>query len=330
MLRRALAVLLLATFACQPGSRKTDDKGAADRGPAAPPSASVAAPSVQSEDSAAELRDARKFQRAEVLKLALISSTPAETVARYGAFIDWLARESGFSAGDLLVHDSPELMIGDLCNGTADLLLESMYPVAGAMVGCSARPLAVAAKGNAYRYTATIVVRKDSNVKVLADLGGRDILFEDDRSTSAYLVPRLLLEEAGLSVEPADQAARPEAVRYRFCRDEMNAVGWVVHGLSTAAAISDQDLADFPDAELRVLGKSAPLPRQMIAAAPSLPQNKLERVREALLRASSNPDAGKSLKRAKTAGFAPLTAEDLALLNSLRKFVAPRAAGKGS
>ena len=99
-------------------------------------------------------------------------------------------------AGDLVVHDSADLVIGKLCDGGADLLLESVYPIVVAVLGCHALPVAVAAKGNSYRYASTIVVRSDSDVRRLEDLGGRDILFEDDRSTSGYLVPRSMLEKA--------------------------------------------------------------------------------------------------------------------------------------
>ncbi len=281
-----------------------------------------AEPAASAEQFRARSERVAGLPRAEVLRLALISSQPAETVARYGALIDWLAARAGYRAGELVVHDSAELLIGKLCDGSADLLLESVYPIVVSMVGCKARPVAIAAKGNSYHYTSTIIVRKDSDVNELAALGGRDILFEDDRSTSAYLVPRSMLEQAGLLVEPADQAARPNAVRYRFGREEMNSVGWVVHGLVSAAAISDQDLAEFPDAELRVLAKSDPMPRQGVSLSPGLALAAQERIRAALLDATTAEDAKAALKVAKTAGFIALTDDDRAFFARMQEMVA--------
>ncbi|HVJ16109.1 MAG TPA: PhnD/SsuA/transferrin family substrate-binding protein [Polyangiaceae bacterium] len=275
------------------------------------------------EPGAGEARDrslrAQSLPREQVLRLALISSQPAEAVARYGRLIDWLAERAGYEAGDLVVHDSADHVIGKLCDGGADLLLESVYPVVVAMLGCHALPVAVAAKGNSYRYSSTVVVRPDSDVQELEDLGGRDILFEDDRSTSGYLVPRSMLEQVGLAVEPSDQSSRAGAVRYRFGREEMNLVGWVVHGLATAAAISDQDLANFAGAELRIIARSEPLPRQTVALSPALGAGARERISAALLAATAG--ASDALRTADTAGFVELNDDDRAFLERMRAMV---------
>ena len=268
---------------------------------------------------------AAALPREDVLRLALISSQPAEAVARYGRLIDWLAQRAGYRAGDLVVHDSADHVIGKLCDGSADLLLESVYPVVVSTLGCHALPVAVAAKGNSYRYASTIVVRSDSDVTELSGLGGRDILFEDDRSTSGYLVPRAMLEDVGLAVEPSDQASRPGAVRYRFGREEMNLVGWVVHGLATAAAISDQDLGEFQGAELKVISQSEALPRQAVALSPVLTAGARERIRAALVQASSEAKA--ALDAAHTAGFVELSPDDRAFLARMQTMVAR--VGKG-
>ncbi len=284
---------------------------------AAAPQAAAVPPAV------AEARDrslrAASLPREQVLRLALISSAPAESVARYGPLIDWLALHSGYKAGELVVHDSADLVLGKLCDGSADLLIESAYPVVVSMLGCNAQPVAVAAKGNTYRYSSTIFVRNDSDVKRLEDLGGRDILFEDDRSTSGYLMPRSMLEQAGLVVELSDQASRAGAVRYRFGREELNLVGWVVHGLVAAAAISDQDLADFPEADLRIVAKSDPLPRQAVALSPLLGAAAREPIRAALLAATSA--AKGELALAKTAGFVELNDDDRAFLERMKELV---------
>jgi hypothetical protein len=50
-------------------------------------------------------------------------------------------------------------------------------------------------------------------LRSLADLRGRSIGFEDDRSTSGYVIPRVLLENAGVELQPAASAPRPGAAR---------------------------------------------------------------------------------------------------------------------
>jgi phosphonate transport system substrate-binding protein len=310
--------LALTLGAC---SRPESGARGADPRPAEAPASAAAAPTPAPDASAKDraLR-AAGLPRGKVLRLALISSQPAESVARYGPLVDWLATQAGFEAGDLVVHDSADLVIGNLCDGSADLLLESVYPIVLSMLGCRSLPVALAAKGNSYRYSSAIVVHEHAPFESLADLGGHDVLFEDPRSTSAYLVPRSMLEQAGLTVESFEHAARSGAVRYRFGREEMNQVGWVVHGLAAAAAISDQDLAKFPDAELRVLAKSEPIPRQVVAVSPLLAASSRARVERALMAAASA--GGKlALENANTAGFVALTSDDREFLAQMERIV---------
>lgn len=322
MLRRASVWLgvagALALGAC---SRDSASEARVSSPAPAASAAPVSTPTLDAGAARDRAQRAAALPRESVLRLALISAQPAEAVARYGALVDWLAARAGYPAGDLVVHDSSELVIGQLCDGSADLLLESVYPVVVSMLGCRTVPVAVAAKGNSYRYHATIIVRSDSSLTSLTDLGGRDILFEEPSSTSAYLVPRSMLESAGLIVEPYDQASRPGAVRYRFGREKLNLVGWVVHGLAAAAAISDQDLQGFPDAELRVLARSEPLPRQAVALSPRLSEAARERVRVALLEAAEGGGRA-ALETADTAGFQPLTADDHAFFAEMQRLLA--------
>ena len=68
-------------------------------------------------------------------------------------------------------------------------------------------------KGKASYYT-VFIARKDSGIDSLADLRGKMIVFEDPGSTSAFLVPFIILREQGFEmVELASPRETPPAGR---------------------------------------------------------------------------------------------------------------------
>jgi phosphonate transport system substrate-binding protein len=238
---------------------------------------------------------------------------------RYTPLANYVAKATGYEGGKVVIHDSADLVIGKLCDGSLDLVLESVYSVAQAVRSCGAVPLVVAAKGNTYRYHSVVFVRSDSPVKTLSELGGKDILFEDPTSTSGYIVPRMMIEDAGVALLGASEAPRPTAVRYRFGREELNLVGWVVHGLVAAASTADLDLEGFEDADVRVIGRSAPLPRQLIVMGPHVAKERGAKIVSTLVGMGADVATKDILTKADTAGFALLEAHDQELITRLSR-----------
>ena len=248
--------------------------------------------------------------RADRLVLGFVGSQPAKAIERYSALAAWLARSAGYREGVVDAHSDTDVILGRLCDGTLDVMFESPFSASLARQSCGAAPVVVAAKDGVLRYRSVIIVRHDAALRSLADLRGRSIGFEDDRSTSGYVIPRLLLENAGVELQPAASAPRPGAARYTFLREELNLVGAVVHGHMDAAALSDRDLQMLSTSEVRILARSEPVPRQVAVLAPTLAAEARQRIERALLLAPHAPDARSALERAGTREFAPLEPGD--------------------
>jgi phosphonate transport system substrate-binding protein len=60
---------------------------------------------------------------------------------------------------------------------------------------------AVGVSGGSPTYTSVVITQADSPIKAVADLKGKIVAYGDRASTSSHLVPRAMIEEAGLVAE---------------------------------------------------------------------------------------------------------------------------------
>jgi phosphonate transport system substrate-binding protein len=270
--------------------------------------------------------------RNQTLRIGLVSQRPATVINQYTALARVLASRSGLEAGEAHAAVDADAMIGRLCSGDVDLMIDTANDAARAREACGATPIAVAAKGGDLRYRSVIFVHTRSTLRSISDLSGRVILFEDSTSTSAYVVPRAMLETAGLTVEPADRAPAVGVTRFRFVDDELNIVGGVVHGRAEAGAVSSNDIEEYlaGGAEIRILAQSDPVPRTIVLAAPGLSPERMQVVTASLLGLDSHPDVLRALRRSRIARFSAFDARDSRALEQIGRAQQPTSPEGGS
>jgi len=182
------------------------------------------------------------------------------------------------------IHSGEVHWVTDTGLGAAKLMSES-----------GAVPIALKwKKGRAY-YQSVVFARADAGIHSVRDLVGASIAFEDESSLSAYFLPRLLMENEGLTLHeiPSINAEKKsDAVNYVFARTEKNIALWVEKGLVAAGALSSDDWASpkrvLPETKekfAKVL-VSDPHPRAYELVSPSLPTE----VRDALAQLLLNMD----------------------------------------
>ena len=190
-----------------------------------------------------------------------------------------------------------------------------------------ARSLLVTERDGATRYHTVLFVRRDSPIRSLQDMHGHSVAFQSPYSTSAYYLPASMMLEAGLRIEPLltpMDKAPPDAVGYLFARTELNITTWVHKRLVDAGVLSNLDWSNpqrMPAAfaqDFRVIARSEDVPRALMLTRTGMDPRVQARLREVLMEASLDPDAGEVLRRfIETSRFVPITDEDRRSLDRL-------------
>jgi phosphonate transport system substrate-binding protein len=135
-----------------------------------------------------------------------------------------------------------------------------------------ARPLGQAMRGQ-------IVVPAQSPVQSLRELDGREVVFPSRAAFFGYFLPMDALVRAGVQVHP------------HFAGSQEATLAQLQAGRVVAAAVDSQLMRDYAERKrfaYRILWSSEPFLNIPISAHPSVPQDKVREVRDALVGMSSN------------------------------------------
>lgn len=185
--------------------------------------------------------------------------SPEKIWTLYAPFIDHL-KDTTAKPWQLKLYPTHDALLDDLCAGLVSLALLGPVPLGRAMEKCGAEPIVVALGKNGKPDYHSIVVTSDHSIASLEELKGKRFgLFKG--STAAHILPRKLLQEAGL------QKNDITPVFYESQDYLMNAL--LAHDIA-AAGFKDSLYWKFEGESLRVLKSSDELPNFAFAAAPGL------------------------------------------------------------
>lgn len=143
-----------------------------------------------------------------------------------------------------------------------------------------ARPMESAIRGQ-------IVTLVDSPIHAIHELAGREVGFPSAAAFVGYAVPMNALMQAGIAVKPV------------FAGNQEGIMGQLKAGRVIAAAVNSELMEDYAKREgfkYRVLWSSESYLNLPVSAHPSVPQEKIWAVREALLRMAGDPAGMKILE----------------------------------
>lgn len=251
-----------------------------------------------------------------VLVLGRISDDPRRHYEQLKPLIDYVVprmKDVGITEGRVLMARDPQQMMSYLRRGKVDWVTET--PGTGLLLAdrAGARPLLLTERSGSREYRSVIFTHRDSGITELAQLRGRTIAFQSPSSTSAYLVPAMVLREQGLPmslmVSPLDEAD-PDSVGYVFANTDANLGAWVHKRLVDAGGFSDQDwqslqrVSEGARRDLVVIHTTGPVPRAMELVSAGMPPEVAARLKEVLLGASQDPQAREALRQFfRTTGF---------------------------
>ncbi len=201
---------------------------------------------------------------------------PKEDVRQIASLANWLQQQTGLSF-EVVAPRQGDTVVDEICSGEVDFAAVGTVSYLQAHHRCNAHILV---RGLNVRgedtYRAAIVTPLGSSLEDLAQLRGRSFAFGATNSTQGYLIPRLMLSEAGIGLD--------DLRAYTFHESHAATANAVASGRYDAGGLQDTLAQDLTDRGLlRILVLSNPFPSSGIIAGPRVPEKTEALVRQALL-----------------------------------------------
>ena len=254
---------------------------------------------------------------------------PVKTINERQQFVDYLANELaplGILRGKIVVVDNMHLLMHALKEGAVDLFHDSVVPTMALSKWSGSIPILRQWKYGVPEYSGIIVVRKNSGINTLADLKGKIVGFDQPHSTSASVLPRMLLEAGKLKLMEikTPEAVKPDLVGYVYGEDGTS-INRLVTDRVDAAATIDRELERLkPEVRetLKIIGRTVSVPRQIISVRKGLDPRLVKALKHVLLNMDKDPEGKEVLKgQQNTTKFDEIPAGSLEHLKYVEKYV---------
>ena len=205
---------------------------------------------------------------------------PKDDVRQVASLARWL-KEKTQKSFDVFIPNADENIVEALCAGRVDFAVIGTVSYLQAHEQCDAHILVrgLNAEGKD-TYRAAIIVAADSPLQTLADLKGQTFAFGAINSTQGHLIPRLMLQQAGLVLE--------DFRTYTYSVSHTTTANAVTSRRVDAGALQDTLALELAQRGLvRIIALSEPYPSSGIVVAPDVPEPIIELVQNALLQLDS-------------------------------------------
>jgi phosphonate transport system substrate-binding protein len=244
-----------------------------------------------------------------------------EQVRKFGPLVKYLERKLGTRVEFIPVNDYPAA-VEALVNRQVDLVWFGGFTHVQARIRSGGKVVPIAQREEDTQFRSVFITQKDSGIRSLADLRGKQVSFGSQSSTSGHLMPRHFLLEAG--VDPDKDFKR---VAYSGAHDAT--IASVVSGRVDAAALDITVWRKFVDerkvdtSRVDVFHTTPPYFNYNWTVHADLPAATRERLTQALLDLSmADPEGKEILTLNRASRYIPPRAENYTGLE-----VAGRSAG---
>lgn len=196
---------------------------------------------------------------------------PKDDVRQVASLAKWLEKQTGASFG-VFIPSAEENVVDGLCTGKVDFAVVGTVSYLQANDRCGASILVRGRNAEGQdTYRAAIIVAADSPLQTLADLKGQTFAFGAINSTQGHLIPRLMLQQAGLALE--------DFRTYTYSGSHAATANAVTSHRVDAGALQDTLALELAQRGLvRILALSEPYPSSGIVVAPDVPELMIEAV----------------------------------------------------
>lgn len=238
-----------------------------------------------------------------ILTIATISDNPSKVFKSYQPVADYLTRrllDENATRVKVAALSTEQEMISALINGNVDLYVDSPFTALRISQASQSEIFLRRWKKGQAEYKSVIFVRKDSGIKNLSELTGKTIVFEEEFSTSSYLLPKTSMQAMGFSLMPIGNKSEvaPNSIFYTFSFDDENTVFWVLknkfHG-GAMSAKSFYDIAGGKATRLQIIFESILVPRHVVSHRRGIDNKLLDKVTQILLNMENDSEGKKVL-----------------------------------
>ncbi|HPZ09411.1 MAG TPA: phosphate/phosphite/phosphonate ABC transporter substrate-binding protein [Candidatus Eremiobacteraeota bacterium] len=199
----------------------------------------------------------------------------------------------------------------DLAN-TGPLIYIKAHDIAGATP--LVKPIAI--KASAPNYKSYIIVRKDSGIENIAQLKGKKFAFTDKESASGYLMPVLMLSEAGVNNTNFFS-------EIRYTGDHDSSLSAVYNSYVDAAGISNYIYTKGVDkrlGDLKIIKESDQIPTAPIVARAGMSEELIQKIKKAFLNIDTTKEETKEIiEILKLEGYTEAYDKDYASIRKAQK-----------
>lgn len=229
-------------------------------------------------DSAVSSKKPRDFQ---TVNFGVIPrDNPRLLYEKYQPLIDYLSEKTPYKY-ELVLKKNYEDTVKAIGNNEIDIAFFGplTYLEAHLKYGavCILKP-----RGNdgSASYRSVVITKKDSDIKVIADLKGKTFAFSASKSTSGNLVPRYLLASSGIHLK--------DFSKYTNFDYHDSVVKAVLKGQYDAGAVRDSVAKKYIKLGVRAIAESERIPTGPLVAGQGTQRAVTENIKKALL--ELNPD----------------------------------------
>jgi phosphonate transport system substrate-binding protein len=230
----------------------------------------------------------------QVLRVTTIPEEAAtEQIRKFGPLTRYLERTVGMKVEFVPVNDYPAA-VEALVNKQVDLVWFGGFTHVQAQIRSGGKIIPIAQREEDTKFRSVFITQKDSGIKTLKDLKGKQVSFGSQSSTSGHLMPRTFILEAGL--DPDKDFAR---IAYSGAHDAT--IASVVSGRVDAAALDITVWTKFVNekkvdtSKVDVFYTTPPFFNYNWSVHADMPVATREKILKALLALSLNDPEGKEI-----------------------------------
>ncbi len=231
----------------------------------------------------------------------------------YQPMVDYLAKSIGAKKGKFVSVVDYAGVLAALRTGQLDVAYLSPFPYSLASGQMKLNLLAMPWVKGSLTYRGILFARTDGPIKTIGDLAGKTFAFGDPSSTSGFLMPKGLLEKAGVLSK----------LKRSYSAGDANMVVQAVESGTADAGAAYESVFEVayrasPEKAkgMRVLGYTESIPNGIYVARGNLPVEQVEALRKAFLAMNNDPEGKEALRRAPNDKVDPA---DDALFNPVRE-----------
>jgi ABC-type phosphate/phosphonate transport system substrate-binding protein len=250
----------------------------------------------------------------EYIAIAILPcSDVVMTFKKFHPLTMYLKEETGFEVRTFVPKDIAEFEMA-LKNGEMDFAFQDPYTYVriADLFDKSSLMRALTREGEAFQY-GVVIVRRDSNIKILQDLRGKTVMFGPDLSAPKWTAARELFGKNGIDID-----RDLKAFSHGGCCED---IAFSVYlGAVDAGVVCDHFLTEHPEKQkdlgveakqMAVISRTEAVPMRLFTARKGINAGILKAVNQALLRLDkNNPAHAKILYSAEIGGFQKADARD--------------------